>query len=70
MYPFFFHDIAFYQIYMLYHQDLIELIQNQYEETIQLLLDYMYTKKKTKKNFKINREIFVFRHTNGKNFQP
>jgi hypothetical protein len=34
---------------MLYPQDLIELIENHYDETIQLLLDYMYTNKTEKK---------------------
>jgi hypothetical protein len=57
MYPFFLDNIAFYQIYMIYPQDLFEVIQNQFDETIQLLPDYMYTKKQ-KNTLKTNREIF------------
>jgi hypothetical protein len=47
---FYCHDIAFYQIYMLYLQDLIELTENHCDDAIQLLLDHRYTKIKYEEN--------------------
>jgi len=49
---FFLHNIAFYQIYMLYPQDWIELIENHYDAPMHLMLVYTYTRNKT--NFQDN----------------
>jgi hypothetical protein len=50
---------------MLYPEDLFELIEHHYDETMQLLLDCTYTERR-KKHLK---KTFCF-PTNGKNFHP